>query len=431
MERKASPYKGVYYREHKTRKHGKVPDKYIILRHRVDGKQVDEGLGWISNKWEETGPDGKIRKVGWTLKGASELLAEFSKNKRQGIAPRSLAEKRQLEEAAKKQAEKEQEKQKAEQITVGEYWDTKYLPSLKTRGIKKTSYQKEIDHFEKRIRPAVGDKPLKDVNESDLEAIRDNMFAEGFATRTVKYCLGTFYRLWKHAAKRQNGIVKMGNNPAMDVDLPRENNTRTRVISPEELNKILEYLSVNDTNVHDLTLFCAYTGCRLSEAANLTWEYVNLYEKTATFPKTKNNEGRTIFLAGPVMEMLRQRGPQETGQYVFTKKNGESYLRKDGDADSPSAFRAAVKSLGLNKNRNRLDKINFHSLRHSAATFAARRGTQAKDMQLLFGWKTPDMVFRYVKGDADAQRRAMDSLANTLNGATGKILPIQKVGTNG
>ena len=58
-----------------------------------------------------------------------------------------------------------------------------------------------------------------------------------------------------------------------------------------------------------------------------------------------------------------------------------------------------------------LDKVSFHSLRHTAATLAARRGTPVKDLQILFGWRTPSMVFRYAKGDEDAQRRAMSGIA--------------------
>ena len=47
-----------------------------------------------------------------------------------------------------------------------------------------------------------------------------------------------------------------------------------------------------------------------------------------------------------------------------------------------------------------------------------------KDLQLIFGWKTPSMVFRYVKGDKEAQRQAMKGLAQTLSLEDEKIVPI-------
>ncbi|WP_081458459.1 tyrosine-type recombinase/integrase [Solidesulfovibrio fructosivorans] len=53
------------------------------------------------------------------------------------------------------------------------------------------------------------------------------------------------------------------------------------------------------------------------------------------------------------------------------------------------------------------NKATFHNLRHSAATSAARRGVPVKDMQTIFGWKTPSMVSRYAKGSEDMQRRVI------------------------
>lgn len=43
-----SKYKGVRYREHPTRKHGIVPDKYFTIRYKVNGKAYEEKLDWAS-----------------------------------------------------------------------------------------------------------------------------------------------------------------------------------------------------------------------------------------------------------------------------------------------------------------------------------------------------------------------------------------------
>ncbi len=39
---------GIRARKHPTRKHGVKPDIYFVLRFTVDGKQVQEALGWAS-----------------------------------------------------------------------------------------------------------------------------------------------------------------------------------------------------------------------------------------------------------------------------------------------------------------------------------------------------------------------------------------------
>jgi hypothetical protein len=47
-------------------------------------------------------------------------------------------------------------------------------------------------------------------------------------------------------------------------------------------------------------------------------------------------------------------------------------------------------------------------------------------MQVVFGWKTPSMVFRYAKGSEDVQRQAMQGIAQALTGEMGKVLPMIK-----
>ena len=62
----STPFPGVRYRVHKTRKHngGKL-DRYFFIRYRVDGKLKEEGIGWAS--------------AGWNATKASLLLAELKK----------------------------------------------------------------------------------------------------------------------------------------------------------------------------------------------------------------------------------------------------------------------------------------------------------------------------------------------------------------
>ena len=59
MKWKTTEYDGVRYREHATRKYGAIPDRYFSIRHYVDGKRIEEAMGWTSkgmtaqNAWLE------------------------------------------------------------------------------------------------------------------------------------------------------------------------------------------------------------------------------------------------------------------------------------------------------------------------------------------------------------------------------------------
>ena len=399
---KKSGTKGVRFYEHETRRHGVKLDRYFAIRYQVDGKRKEEGIGWASDKWSAV--------------NAAEILVKLRKNNRRGSGPRTLAEMR-------KEQSRQQKKLKADGLTLDDFWENDYSHHLKARLTNKNSRIKEESHYKMRIKPIMGSKPLKDIPTEAVELMVDRMRAEGLAPRTQQYAVGTLFRIWKHAAKRK--YVKAGDNPAAGVHVEKVNNARLRVLTREELQAILDLLAGMDPAAHDITMFCAFTGCRFSEAARLTWEHVDLTRGTALFLDTKNKESREIYLVPELLERLERRGVGSTGEQVFKRQSDLPYL------EPPKSFRQAVEHLKMNKDRDPRDKVTFHSLRHTAATLAARRGTPIKDLQVLFGWKTPAMVFRYAKGDEDTQRRAMQGLAQSLTTEPAKVVPMLKTGTKG
>jgi len=387
-------YAGVRYRESESRKHGLRADRYYSLTYWKDGKTVSEGLGWSSE--------------GMTADKANAVLSQIKEAIRTGKGASSLGEMR-----ATAQAEREAERRTG--LTLQAFWDEDYAPALKNR-VKATSSEKEESHFKHWLGPHLGRIPLREIRDVDLERVQDRMREAKLSPRTQEYILGTFRRIWKHAAKRK--IVNPLENPVARISMPKVNNCRLRAVTPDELRAILEELEIRDRHARDITLFAAFTGCRASEAFNLKWEHVDLVREAVLFPLTKNRDAREVFLAPELMEVLKSRGPGATGQHVFTKEGGSPWK------EAPSAFRTAVMHLGLNESRSSRERISFHSLRHSAATIAARRGVPVKDMQVIFGWKTPAMVFRYAKGSEDVQRQAMQGLAKALTAGPGKVVQL-------
>lgn len=397
---KASGTKGVRYYEHETRKHGLRKDRYYSIRYQVSGKRKEEGLGWSSE--------------GMTEKKAVTELVRLQENNRRGEGPRTRQESR-------AENDRQQARQLAEGLSLADFWEQDYIHHLKARLTKKSSWEKEVTHFTTRIKPIMGSKPLKEITPEDAELMLERMKAEGLTPRTRQYAIGTLFRIWKHAARRK--LVKAGDNPAAGVQIEKVNNTRLRVLTPAQLKEILDALLAIDPAAHDIAMFCAFVGCRFSEAAKLTWEHVDLTRGAAVFTDTKNKDTREVYLVPVLLTMLKRIGTGGAGEHVFFRQSGVPYK------EPPRSFRTAVDQLGLNAGRGPRDQATFHSLRHTAATLAARRGVPIKDMQILFGWKTPAMVFRYAKGDEDTQRRAMQGLAQSLTAEPAKVVPLMKTET--
>jgi len=396
---KQTKHEGVRYREHPTRKHGVKPDQYFAIRYRVNGQRKEEALGWASQ--------------GWTAAKAAQTLADLKKAATTGEGATSLAEKRQQAEAKRKAEQAAREREARQGVTLDAFWHDDYVIALHNR-VKPESWQKEEAHFKFWLSPTLGKLPLREITETDLERVQDKIRAAGLSDRSHEYIMGTFRRVWKHAFKRKIVAVEC---PVGKLDIPKPVNTRLRVLTPEEIQTLLAELTTMDQTAHDLALFALLTGCRASEAFRLKWEHVNFIREAALFPETKNREPREVFLAEEVLDMLKRRGPGRTGEFVFTKRDGTPY-----DA-APSSFKNALLRLGFNDGRAPRDRATFHNLRHSAATYAARRGVPVKDLQTIFGWKTPSMVFRYAKGSEDVQRRAMKGLASSFMDEKAKVLP--------
>ena len=103
-EKFKSDFPGVYFRKHPTRKHGVQPDKYFFLRYKLNGKELEEGLGWASK--------------GHTAREASDILGELKRNRTRGEGPITLREKRELEEAVRSEERSRKGRNRTPRVTI-------------------------------------------------------------------------------------------------------------------------------------------------------------------------------------------------------------------------------------------------------------------------------------------------------------------------
>lgn len=395
-------FPGVRARKHPTRKHGVRFDECYFIRYRVDGRQVEEMYGWLSQKK--------------TAEGAYTLLGELKDNSRRGIAPRTLREMRELnlEEA---------EKSKDRSISFEDYFDNRYLPEAKQRKKAKT-IQTEESHKRDWLAPVFKDKPMSKITGGDLERVKDRLFSEGRSPRTIQHSLAIFRLVWNHAKKR--GVVK-SECPTANIDMPRVDNARSRFLTPTEAADLLEAVKALDERAWELTLAALYTGARFGELATLTWSGIDLQEDSLRIIHTKTGKPRTVPLAGPLKDILTRNTSGAPDKPVFTNKKKKPWK------DAPWAFRKAVEDLKLNEGRNdRRDRIVFHSLRHTSASMMLSAGVDIRSLQSIFGWSTLQMAGRYAHAIDEAKIRAVKSLETSLNIAdNAKIIPINKSASEG
>lgn len=390
--------KGVRYREHPTRKHGKRADRYWALQYKLRGKVINEAVGWWSD--------------GHTQEEAEGYLRTLRQNWNSGEGPQTLAE-----------IQNEGQAQRAEEarrdISLADYWTENYAPQAQ-QGKRPETWRGEERNMRFWLAPAVGHLPLRKIHPRDLETLRQKMVAEGKATRTIQHVLATLRAVWKHA--RRWGIVE-GDCPAKGVELGRIDNGRVRFLDPAGVNELLEEVRRKDENAWRLCLMAAHTGARLGELAALRWAHVDLAGGHLTLVHTKTGKPRAFPMTPQVAAMLAEIGPGAASELVLTNADGNPWRSQ------PNAFRRAVAALGLNDGHtDAREKIVFHSLRHSAASLMLAGGVDARTIMELFGWSTLAMLQRYTHPGAEAKARAVAALGSALNAQPGKVVPFKRAG---
>jgi len=321
----SSNFPGVRYREHATRKHGVAFDRYFAIRAQVGGVRHEEGLGWASD--------------GWSAKKAALVLADLKKAHATGEGPRTLSEKREIENQRRETETARQEEEKRDSLTFGEVFSGPYL-SLAQDTKKKASWSKETWLFRTFLDPVIGQIPLKEVSPFHLEKIKKNMSGAGMAPKTVMYALATIRQVFNFA--RRNSLFS-GDHPVSKVSKPKFDNRRQRFLTHAEAERLLEALAPKSQQVYEMALLSLHCGLRLGECFNLEWADVNLENGILTLRDTKNARTRPAIMTKAVKVMLSAKTPGAPHERVFSSAKG-------GPVEQISAsFARTVKALGFNE----------------------------------------------------------------------------------
>lgn len=374
MDRIKSKYTGIYFREHPNRKNGSIrKDRYYYLRYTLNGKQREEGFGWESE--------------GFTEQKAVAALNEIKENIKKGTGFFSLNEK-----AAQAAAEKEREKAAAsalaaKNITLTELWDNIYKPSYLDNKIPKTQ-KNETSDFTKYIKPTLGDMRLLDITPTAIERIKSVMHKR--APATINHTLDIIRQMF-NAAKKAG--IYTGDNPSSQVKRLKKDNRRLRFLSREEAALLFQRLSECKTqNLYDMSLLALNCGLRAGEIFSLQRIDLDFHNKKIAVRDPKGIFNRFANMTAAVYEMLYHRAATLAPQdYIFLSEKGEKIK------EVSNQFQHIVDALGLNNGvSDRRNKVVFHTLRHTFASWLAMAGVDIYTIKELMGHSDIRMTQRYM-----------------------------------
>ncbi len=277
----------------------------------------------------------------------------------------------------------------------------KYIPYAKD----KKSLSTEILLLNKWILPILGDKSLSSISPFDIEKVKKDVLEAGKAPRTAKYVLSIIQHTINKAI--EFGIYTK-TNPVALIRKPKVNNKRTRFLSPKEVDDLLAEIKKRSYKTYEICLISLYTGIRAGEIFNLKFGDVDLENGIIHIKNPKNGEDRVAYITYEI-------------RFIFESKNGEpdEYVFKDAKGNRidkvSKTFSRAVNALGLNKGiTDRKDKVVFHTLRHTFASWLAINGTPIYTIKELMGHKTLAMTERYSHLAPDSKRNAVAKLSGIM-----------------
>jgi len=252
---------------------------------------------------------------------------------------------------------------------------------------KSQEKRRDQDRHLKWWKEELGDYTLADVTPAIIVEKR-SLLAKGTTIRKKRRGPGTVNRYLTSLGHVFSIAVKewgwLEANPMRKVRKLKEPRGRVRILSDEERTSLLRVCRMSeDRRLYPLVVLALSTGARRGELESLRWRDVNLKNGSAVLHNTKNDERRSLPLAGHALEEMKHLGKVRRldSDYVFANAEGRALFPR-------KAWERAVVEA-------KLRDFHFHDLRHTAASYLAMSGATLAEIAEILGHKTLAMVKRY------------------------------------
>ncbi len=277
-----------------------------------------------------------------------------------------------------------------------DFWYKEYV-LLNCKYNTQESYRINI---EKHIKPKLGVYKVKALTPAILQSFINKKYKENYSQNTLQVLKNILHSSLKSAVYPYKHIRE---NPMQYVSIPKTKtkteSNKVKTITLDEFNQILNIFP-QDSFQRIVLLIGFYTGMRRGEIIALTWDDINLDNKTITVkhtlikkkngifelsqPKTESS-CRTIFTGDTLIRLLKE---HKLHQKKMKLKYGEFYFdsnwvctKENGQQVNTHTLDTIVKQIRGALNND----FHFHCLRHTHATLLLENGANIKDIQNRLG----------------------------------------------
>ena len=221
---------------------------------------------------------------------------------------------------------------------------------------------------------------LKDVNTSDIKEYLKYLKKKELTEKSIAHSISVIRSFYKFLIIEK--YIK--NNPALDIELPKLTRTLPKVLSEEEIFKLLD-IDLKDKfsyrNKAMMELMYG-TGLRVSELVNLKIMDLDL-ENCIVRTIGKGSKERIIPLGDYTLYYLNEYIKNYRSSLIKKENNDYLFLNNHGKKMTRQGFFKIVKMLAKEKDIKTV--FSPHTLRHSFATHLLNGGADLRSIQEMLG----------------------------------------------
>lgn len=257
-----------------------------------------------------------------------------------------------------------------------------------------------------------GNIDLEDITPAKIEDFkRDVKNSTGNKNATINRYLQALSKMLNIAVANE----LLNKNPMWSVKKLKENNYKTRVLMPDEEERLFKEIERGYEVVgrdrkkkkiypyiylKNIIICALQTGMRKSEILKLKWSNIDFDYEYIELLETKSGKSRKIPISSKLMKIFKKILTTSNSEYVFVNPSTNSnYI------DIHRSFETVLKNAEINNFR-------FHDLRHTAATRMLEKGADIRTVQEILGHSSVSVTERYTHTNAKSKKSAIELLCS-------------------
>lgn len=293
----------------------------------------------------------------------------------------------------------EVKRQRKSELTFAELF-TEYLE--RHAKPRKRTWKEDTQKYNDYLHKAIGSKKLSLVTREDIGHIHSAVTKSGrlIAANRVLALISSIFG-WAISAGLWNS------NPSIGIRRNKEH-SRDRFIQSDELPRFFQALSEEpNTTIRDYILMSLLTGARRSNVLSMQWQDISFERAEWRIEETKNGTPQTVALSPEAIEILTNRRPSNSTEFVFPGHGKSGHLK-----EPKKGWDRILKSAGI-------QNLRIHDLRRTLGSWQAKTGASLAIIGKSLNHKNQSTTAIYARLDLDPVRDSVNRATNAMLEAAG------------